>query len=342
MVFPGTYPGLPTEAYLLMGTAGTLLFFASVLAHELAHAVTARRRNIPVDGITLFIFGGMAHMRSEFERPGDEFVVAGVGPLSSFLIAAGFYGVAWLGAEAGWTVAVVGVALYLALINTVLAVFNLLPGFPLDGGRMLRAIVWRWTGDLTRATKVAGTGGKLLGFALMALGVLQMFGGNLIGGLWSIVIGWFLRNAADATITHHTMRSRLRGVRAGQVMTPDPATVPSWLTLQHLADDYLFRHRHGAYPVVEEDARPVGLITLGQIREVPRDDWAHRTVLDTMTSLDETQTLSPYADMIEVIEALERTPSRRLLVVDGGRLVGIVTSRDVMSWLERAQLLTGR
>jgi Zn-dependent protease/CBS domain-containing protein len=341
IVFPATYPGLPTGAYLGMGGVGTILFFGSVLAHELAHAVTARARNIPVDGITLFIFGGMAHMRTEFEKPGDEFVVAGVGPLSSFVIAVLFFLFGWLGAANGWDVAIIGVATYLALINVILAVFNLLPGFPLDGGRMLRAIVWKITGDLTRATRAAVLGGRIVGFLLMAVGLLQIFGGNLIGGLWSIFIGWFLKNAADATLTQHTMQRSLRGVRAVQVMTPEPVAVPPDLTLQQVVDDYLFRFRHSAYPVTEHE-RPVGLISLNQIRDTPREEWAYRTVRDTMTSVEDSVTLPPTADMLQVMEGMERSSVRRVLVVDEGHLQGIITTRDVMTWLERAQLLSDK
>ncbi len=337
-VFPASFPGLAGGTYLAMGAVGTLLFFASLLAHELSHSIVARSKGIPVEGITLFIFGGMAHTGAEFERPGDEFVIAGVGPLSSLLIALLFGALAWLGVQAGWSVAVVGVAQYLAFINLVLALFNLLPGFPLDGGRLFRAALWKYTGDLRRATRAASLGGKVLGFLLIALGVMQLFFGNLIGGMWAILIGWFVRSAAQASYTHHLLRSSLRGVRARDIMTADPQTVPAEATLEQFVAEYLFRGGHHGYPVTEGES-PVGIITLRRVKEIPREEWSQRTVGQAMAPAEDGMLAHPDASMDRVLEQIEGSPAGRVLVTREGQLAGIITRSDVARWLERIRLL---
>lgn len=335
-VFPTNFPGLSRGAYLGMGVAGTLLFFASLLAHELSHSLVARRKGIPVEGITLFIFGGMARTRMEAEEPGDEFYIAVVGPVSSIVIGLLFGLVWWLGTRAGWAPAITGVALYLGFLNIVLAVFNLLPGFPLDGGRLFRSLVWKITGDVTRATRVASTGGKWLGYALVALGVLQIFAGGLVGGLWLVFIGWFLRNAAIMSYEQHLVRLVLEGVPAWQTMSRDPETVRPDLTLQALVDDYFMRRRYQAFPV-STDGTPLGIITLHQVKDVPREEWPRRTVAETMTPAGETVTVRPEESMIRVLERMEQSGTRRVLVTRNGQLLGIITAADVSAWLDRAR-----
>jgi Zn-dependent protease/CBS domain-containing protein len=340
-VFPAVLPGREAATYLLMGAAGTLLFFASLLAHELAHALVARRKGIPIEGITLFIFGGMAHAKMEFEKPGDEFQVAGVGPLSSFVIAGLFWLVAVLGVEAGWPAAVTSVALYLAFINVALAVFNLLPGFPLDGGRLFRAAVWKATGDLTRATRWASNGGKVLGYLLMGFGLLSFFAGNLIGGLWMVLIGWFVRMAAEASFAQHRLRESLRGVYAHTMMTPDPVTVPPDVSLQEFVDEHVFRGRHQSYPVVE-DGHPLGLITLERVKQVPREEWPVRSIGDAMVTAENGLVVDPDEEMTEVLEKLGGSRVRRVLVARNGELVGIITPADITRWLERVRMMEKR
>ena len=184
VVFPARYPNQSSQVYFAMGVVAALLFFGSILAHELSHSLVARSKGIPVEGITLFIFGGIAHTRMEAENPGDEFVIAGVGPLASLVIGAVFGAIWWIGSQAGLSTAVTAVAGYLAFLNVVLAVFNLLPGFPLDGGRLFRSIVWKLTGDITTATRWATQGGSILGYALMGLGALQLLGGAVVAEAW--------------------------------------------------------------------------------------------------------------------------------------------------------------
>jgi Zn-dependent protease len=197
-----------------MGIAATLLFFLTLLAHELSHSLVARTKGIPVEGITLFIFGGVARTRLDAESPGDEFQIAGIGPLTSLVIAALFGLLGWLGRQVGWSIPVTGVFDYLAYANLVIAIFNLLPGFPLDGGRVFRSIIWKFTGSLKKATRIASIGGQLLGYFLVFVGFLQMLQTNILGGLWLVLIGWFLSTAAEASYQQQLIQMGLEGVRA--------------------------------------------------------------------------------------------------------------------------------
>jgi Zn-dependent protease len=337
-VFPQALPGLTTTTYLIMGIGGALVFFASLLAHELSHSLVAKTKGIEVESITLFVFGGMARTKSEATSPGDEFQIAGVGPLASFVIAALLWGSArvWTIAGGGEEVAIV--LDYLGFLNLVLAVFNLLPGFPLDGGRVFRSIVWKVTGSLDRATKVATTGGRWLGWVLIGLGILQVFQGLTMPGLWMVFIGWFLRNAAESSYQQHRIRDVLAGVRADQTMSPSPQTVPADATLQRMMDEVFMRSRYVAFPVVD-GAETIGLVTLHQLREVPREKWADTTVRDMMLPLDPSLVVAPEENMMVVMDRLRSSAAGRVVVMQDGRLVGIITARDVTHWLERARQL---
>jgi Zn-dependent protease/CBS domain-containing protein len=336
MAFPANVPGLTPASYFIMGLSGTLLFFVSLLAHELAHSLVARAKDIPVDGITLFLFGGMAHTRMEAETPGDEFQIAAAGPIMSIAIAVLLAFGWWVGAQLGWPPAVLAVLQYIALLNIILAVFNLLPGFPLDGGRLFRAAVWKFTGDATKATRVASAGGRWLAYVLIGLGLLSAFGGNVLGGLWLVFIGWFLRNAAISSLQQHIVLDVLSGVRAGQAMTPDPETVPPEATVRELLEEYFMRRRYGAYPVTRDGA-VLGLVTLNRIRELPRDDWDRLTASDIMLPADDGTLVRSDEPMLAVLDKLKASPARRVLVQRHGELVGIITASDIAFWLERAR-----
>jgi Zn-dependent protease/CBS domain-containing protein len=337
-VFPAQLPGLPRQVYLFMGAAAALLFFASLLMHELAHSVVARAKGIPVESITLFLFGGVAQTKSEARTPGDEFQIAFIGPVMSAALGALFLGLAWLGTRAGWHPSIVVVAQYLALLNIILAVFNMLPGFPLDGGRVLRALVWKATGDMTRATRVASTGGQVLGLTLVILGIWQAFQGVVLGGLWLVFIGWFLRNAATMGYRQHLIHGALEDAAARQIMTPGPVTVPPDLTLEQLMDLHFLRRRFMAFPV-EDAGRPLGIITMNQVRDVPRGDWPLRTVADVMTPLDDAIVVQPDDSLIHVLDKVRSSPVRRVLVLSDGRLQGILTASDMATWIGKARLM---
>ena len=336
--FPDELPDRSDGVYLAMGSAATLLFFASLLAHELSHSVMARAKGIEVEGITLFIFGGMARTRLESEDPMDELLIAGVGPLMSFALGALFFGAEWLGGRVGWSAEIVQVAEYLGFINVALAVFNLLPGFPLDGGRLFRALAWRATGDVTKATSWASTGGQWLGYALMGVGFLQTFAGGVVGGLWLVFIGWFLRGAAEMSFQQHLFRRTLQGVEARELMSADPLTVSPDITVEELVDEYLLLRRYQSFPVVDGD-RLVGLVTLDQVKEVPKGRWSHRTVSDVMQAADQLQVVSPDEGMLEVLNRMSDPETKRVLVVSDHRLEGIISSSDVTRWVQRTQEL---
>ncbi|MFW6085144.1 MAG: site-2 protease family protein, partial [Gemmatimonadota bacterium] len=339
-VFPAQYPELSSATYIAMGAIGTLLFFASLLAHELSHSVVARMKGIPVEGITLFIFGGMARTSMESETPEDELAIAGIGPLASLVIAALFGGLWWIGERLGWSAAVTGVSMYLGYLNVILAVFNLLPGFPLDGGRLFRALIWKLTDDLTKATRWASNGGKLLGYLLMGLGILQTFAGAVLGGLWMLFIGWFLRGAAEASYTQHILQRLLEGIRADTVMTPNPESVTPDISLRRLVDERFLRRRYQSFPVVD-GGRLIGLITLKQVKDVPREAWDERTAGDTMTPVEDGIVVEPAARMTDVLKTMQENGTQRLLVASGDRLDGIISSTDIAGWVQRSQELEG-
>jgi Zn-dependent protease/CBS domain-containing protein len=341
-VFPAQVRGLTRPAYALMGFAGTALFFLSLLAHELSHAVAARAKGIPVEGITLFIFGGVAQTKMEAARPRDEFIIAGVGPLMSLVLGVLMFGGAWLlgsvdavGTAAAASAAVLG---YIGFLNILLAVFNLLPGFPLDGGRLLRALVWKFTGDLTKATRIASTGGTWLGWLLIGFGAWATFRGDMLGGLWLVFIGWFLRNAARSSYKQHLIRGVLDDASARQTMSPVPVTVPAEITLDELVEEYFMRRRFQAYPV-ESGGVPIGIVTMTQVQSVPRESWHEHSVRDVMTTIEQGLTVTRDEPMSSVLEKLRRSPVQRLLVIHDGRLEGLITPRDVAAWLERVRLV---
>ncbi len=338
-VFPLDYPGMAAWTYYAMGLVGALLFFSSLLAHELSHSVVARRRGVPVEGITLFIFGGMARTRMESRSPGEEFVIAGVGPLSSVLIGLCFGAIWWSGDRLGWTPAVTGVAEYLGFLNVMLAVFNLLPGFPRDGGRLLRSAVWKATGNVGKATKVASTGGMILAWLLIAYGLWRAFRGEVLDGLWLALIGWFLQNAARTSYRQFTVVHALESVPALEAMTRWPETVPPDMTLQQLVAERFLYRRYEAYPVVAPDGRALGLVTLAQVREVPESEWRLRAVADVMPPVRPALEVRPDESMARVLDRLAGPGGGRLLVVRDGRLEGIITPADVAGWLKRAQQL---
>ena len=332
-VYPESVPGLQPLAYLAMGVCGTLLFFASLVAHELSHSVVARRRGIPVEGITLFIFGGMAITRAEAQKPSDEFVIAGVGPLASIAIAAGLALLQFVGTLVGWPLAVSSVLYNTMLLNLMLAAFNLLPGMPLDGGRILRALVWKATGNATRGARVAANAGRGLAIMLIGFGLFQALNGNVIGGLWLVFIGWFLNNAALSSYRQYVAKP-LGVLRARDAMTASPECVDQETSIAVAVTEYFTRRRYTAYPVLSR-GRAVGVITFTQARDVPLEQWATQTVKSVMTPLTDDVVVKPDEGLTVVLDRMRRSPVRRLLVMRGANLEGIISAHDVAAWLER-------
>jgi Zn-dependent protease/CBS domain-containing protein len=337
--FPRRTPGLTVGVYFTMALIGASLFFASVLLHELAHSAVARTRGIEVEGITLFIFGGMARIRSEATNPKDEFLITVVGPLSSALIGAVLLVFARIGDSLGLHRALIDVAEYLAFLNFLLAVFNLIPGFPLDGGRLLHSLVWHLTKDVRRATRLASLTGQGFGYVMIGFGILGLFRGLLVSGIWLIFIGWFLSQAANASYRQMTMRRILEGVQVKEAMTRNPETVAPDVTLRDLVDNYFLVRRYSVFPVLDDAGRPLGLITLRHVKEIERDRWPTTQVGSVMTQICEAVTVRPEDSLALVLTKLEKAGVGRALVVRDGHLEGLISNADVAAWLDRYQQL---
>lgn len=335
--FPRAHPGLATSSYWLAGLVATLLFFLSVVVHELSHAWMARASGIPVPVITLFLFGGVSQMAEEPDDPATELRVAAVGPLASFALAAAFWAVHGVLAPVASPLTA-GVALYLAWINTALGVFNLLPGLPLDGGRILRALAWWKTGSLRRATRLAADAGKGIAVGLMILGGLQIFSGVLIGGMWLVLIGLFLRGTAEAGYQNLVILQSLEDVRVRDVAIADPLTVSPQLPLSQLVDDYFLRHGYRAYPVIE-GASVLGLISIESLRDLSEAERRAGTVKDYMTPLARLESVAPDLPLADALERLPKGPGGRLLVIEDGELVGLLTKQGLARFLEIRQVL---
>ena len=331
-VFPSYYPDLTPGLYWSMGVIAALGLFASIILHELAHSLVARRHGLLIRGITLFVFGGVAEMEAEPDRPEVEFRVAIAGPIASFLVAIGFWLFAQAALVAGMGVPVVGVLDYLATINVVLAVFNLVPAFPLDGGRVLRAALWRWKGNLRWATRIAAGIGGGFGIALIALGAFRVVTGDFTGGMWWFLIGLFVRIAAQGSYQQVLVREGLRGVPVRRIMTATPTAVPPSINIAQLIDDYIYRYQHKMFPVVE-DGRLAGCVSMRDIKAMPRERWASTTVSAIMQPCSAATAIRPDADALEALSVMNRTQNGRLLVIEGDRLVGVVTLKDMLKFL---------
>jgi len=333
------YGSVSTAGAVGFAILSAVLFFGSVLVHELAHALVSQARGIRVLDITLFLFGGATRARVESRGPGDEFLIAVVGPLTSGLLAGLFGIVASLGRDL-LSAPLAGTFGYLAWTNLLLAAFNLVPGFPLDGGRLLRSAIWKATGSLRRATQIASGAGQAVGWLLVAGGVAWLLAGDLAGGIWFAFIGWFLVQAARASYQELQLQQLLRGVEAEDVMAGDLLRIPPELSLQDAVDDYFMRYDHGAFPV-EEQGRTIGLLTLRGVRRVPREQWPARRVRDHMVPLGDQVVVTPDARMDGVLGKLQDSEAGRVLVVQDGEVVGIITPTDLTRWLRRWRTVDG-
>jgi len=336
-LYESTFPSLAGAAAVALGAATAVLFFVSVLLHELSHSVVARRLGVPVEGITLFIFGGVTRTEQEAETAGDEFAIAVVGPVTSIVLA----GVCWSIVNATGDLlpapVLFGVG-HLGWLNLALGVFNLLPGFPLDGGRVLRSIVWRATGNLERATRAAVQGGKVVAGFLIAGGLVIVMNGDL-GGLWYAAIGWFLFQAATASGAQAIVRRVLSGLVASDVMSPRLVTMADDTTLDQAVDEFFLRYDHTAFPVNDSDGTTLGILTLRGIRQVPREEWPVRQAWSAMTRLEDACTVEAATPMDEVLRQLTESEEQRVLVLDGDRVVGIISPRDIARWVQRSEEL---
>ncbi|MBA2596907.1 MAG: site-2 protease family protein [Chloroflexia bacterium] len=329
-LLPAAYPEMSDLGRWLTALLTALLFFASILFHELAHALVARRNGVPVTSITLYIFGGIAQLGGKPKTPGAEFRVAAVGPASSLLLAAGFWGLnqafgdrGYLGASTQW----------LAYINLILALFNLLPGYPLDGGRILESIVWSVTGKQETGVKVAGTTGQIVAYGLMALGAYRVFQGDVIGGIWSVMIGFILHNAATSEKRAFLQQGQLSGTRVAQVMgiVREPE-IAAGLTLQQLVEQHILGQGQGSF-IVTAGGSPVGVLSLRDVSQVPRTDWQQTTAGDVMTPLGDLPRVEVNDELLTAVQLMDANQLGQLPVFDGSQLAGLLTRDEVIHHL---------
>ncbi|HET7028813.1 MAG TPA: site-2 protease family protein [Candidatus Limnocylindrales bacterium] len=333
---PAAIPGIESTTAWILGAIASLLLFASVLVHELAHSFVARAQGLEVHSITLFIFGGVSNLSGEAKRPSTEFLVAIVGPLTSVVVAALAYLVGTVVAGSREAAAVAG---YLATVNLLLGLFNLVPGFPLDGGRVLRAIAWTVTGSIRRGTRIAVTVGQVVAWALMLWGIFRVFGGDVFGGIWIAAIGWFLQGAGQASLEQVVMEQVLRRVRVRDVAGLDRGRVPPSTSVADLIERYLLPGNRRAMAVAADDGALRGIVTLGDVTRVPPDVRDRTPVADVMTPVASLVTARPDEPLADALEALGRGDWEQLPVVRDGRLVGLITRADILRQLQLREAL---
>ncbi|HEX6506562.1 MAG TPA: site-2 protease family protein [Chloroflexota bacterium] len=323
-------------AYLI-GAISTILLFVTVLIHELGHSFTARSLGLPVNSITLFIFGGVSNLSNEPQSPRTEFLVSFAGPLTSLILSGIFY---LLHAAAGGGSSEVSAVLgYLASVNLILAIFNLLPAFPLDGGRVFRSIVWGITGNMARSTRIAVTVSRLFAYLFIGLGLVDaLVGGNFAGGLYLAFIGWFLYNSASASAQQAVMNEVLRGVDVRDVMDPAPPSIGPSVPVQSLVFDHLLDAGHRAVAIQDLDGTLLGLATLTDLRHVPQERWGTTPVSQIMTPAATLRTVAPTEDLRKAIGLLADNRYHQLPVVEQGRLVGMLNRDHVLRYLQQRQL----
>ena len=339
--FPAAIEDLPPETALWLAIAGAIGLFASIIFHEFSHALVARQFGMPVSGITLFLFGGVAHLHDEPPSARAEFFVAIAGPLASYALAGVSYAVSILFDPGEGSAPLAALFAYLAIVNFALATFNLLPAFPLDGGRVLRAAVWAWTGSLSQATRVGAAFGRGLGAALIVLGIVSTVAGDFVGGLWIALIGFFVYSAAGGSEMQLEWKRALGGLRVRDVMNTQIITVPADASVSELVDRYFYRYFHKAFPVVEGEML-LGCVCLQDLRHIPREDWDTARVADILTRTEADYAVAPNTLVWEALNRMKELNISRLMVVEHGRLRGMLTMRDLMQFIAVRRELAGR
>jgi len=323
--FPQALPGLPFAAHWVQGFLAALLLFGSVFLHELSHALTARHYGIPVSGITLHVFGGVSQLDREPSRPGEEFAVAITGPLTSLAIAGVL---ALLRILVSLPAGVVAITNYLIMVNVIVALFNLVPGFPLDGGRLLRAALWRLRGDPGWATVAASRAGGAFATLLMVLGAVRALGGQFLGGLWLILIGLFLRAGAEGSGRQVALQRALAPLAVRDAMTATVVTIPAETPIAAAVDEYFWRHHVSSFPVLERE-RPIGIVTLDALKRVPQERWATTAVRAAMVPLTDALTAAPGDSLWSALQKLVQNGVGRMAIIADGRVVGYLSIKDV-------------
>ena len=340
-VFPVYYRGLAPGVYWAMGVAGAIGLFLSIVIHEFFHSVVARRYGLPMKGITLFIFGGVAEMTEEPPSAKVEFRMAIAGPLASFGIAAVCYVLA-LGAARLASVPASAVLAYLALLNVALAIFNLIPAFPLDGGRVLRSLLWARWNNLRRATRVAARIGSGFGALLIVAGVVSVLFGDVIQGIWWFLIGLFVRGAASNSYQQVLLRRALEGEPVSRFITTQPVSVPSTASIRDLVENFIYRYHFKLFPVTD-DGHLAGCISTRQVKAIPQSEWEQRTVASAMDQCSPGSMVTPETDAIHAMALMQRSGASRLIVARDGTLVGVIALKDLLDFLAlKIELEDGR
>jgi len=332
-LFPVWFGNHSTATYWWMGVAGAIGLFLSIVFHEFWHAIIARLYGLPIKGITLFVFGGVAEMEDEPHNAKTELLMAIAGPVSSVALGISFLLVYGVGRTIRWPEPVGGVLFYLGWLNLVLAVFNMLPAFPLDGGRVLRSILWFARGDLRWATRIASAIGSGLGIFLIVLGLLSFIGGSFITGIWYFLIGMFIRGAALTSYRQVLIRNALSGETIAHFMQPNPVTVPPSASIRELVDDYLYKYHYKMFPVTADDTLE-GCITSNEVKNIPREQWGTLHVQDVLVPCSVDTTIPQDTDAMKALSLMNRTGRSRLMVVEGDHLVGVITLKDMLKFLD--------
>lgn len=330
--FPGA-TALPTYDYWIMGLITAVAFFGCILLHELGHAVVARARGMPISGITLFLLGGVSELGDEPPSAATEFLMAIAGPAVSLVLAIACWLLAIAGYRANWPHPVVLVLGYLAAVNAMVLVFNMLPAFPLDGGRVFRSIVWGATGNLRRSTFWAALIGRAFGWLMMGVGIWLVVSGAVFNGILLGLVGLFLSSGAQSSYQQVVVRQALQGEPVRRFMNANPIVVPPSLDLAHWVDDYVYRYHHRAFPVVS-DGHLQGFITTQALDPIPRNEWSGHTVGEVMSTDLRAVTIHTDADALAAFSKMQRSGSSRLLVVEGDRLVGLISLKDLLRFLD--------
>ena len=335
---PLTAPGLGFATYWITAIVGAFLFYAALLAHELSHSLVARRYGVKVRGITLWLFGGVSQLEGEPTTAPSEALIAGVGPLTSFVVAAVCYGVA----SAVSSDLTSGLFVYLFQVNLLLGVFNLVPAFPLDGGRLLSSILWWRTGSRQRGVHNAVQVGRVFAYLMIAGGVALFFFGQAFNGLWLAFIGWFLLSAGAQEEAGSAVRTLLRNIPVSAAMTSPVVTLPDWITVEQFLESVAPNHSFTTYPIHEASGKVTGVVRLGDLVRLPRSERSQKHLIDVARPITEVPTSSPREDLAAAIQRLGAALDQRVLVFDNGQLVGIVSPADVARLISVRQGLAGR
>jgi Zn-dependent protease/CBS domain-containing protein len=343
--FPANYPGWDLGTYWAAGIIVSLFVFISVLIHEMCHSIVARSMGMKVESIILFIFGGVSNIEKEPETARTEFLMAGAGPLSSLLLAGIFSGTAFLLSQNSQAAEpIVAVIAYIGLVNLILAVFNIIPGFPLDGGRVLRSIIWGVTNNLKKSTLIAGNVGRAFGWAMILFGIANFFGfsvgglqGTFINGIWFIFIGWFLTSAADSAIKEQTLQQELSCVRVKDVMDHNPECVNPAASIEQIVHESFIQRGRRALPVCSE-GKLLGIVTLADVKRIPQDEWLNTPVQEVMTRVP-VMSVSQDSDLNDALKLLAQNEVNQIPVMDDGQIVGLLSRADVLRYLQTRQEL---